>query len=837
MTDLVTLSIDGKEMTVPKGTLIIRAAEELGIEIPRFCDHPLLEPVAACRQCYVKVEGQRKLMTSCSTPVADGMKVFTQYTDDEVKQAQVSVLEFLLINHPLDCPVCDRGGECPLQDQALAFGPGESRYREAKRTYRKPLPLSPLVALDRERCVLCARCTRFCDQISGDRFIELFDRGAAEQVSIAPGEDFKSPFSGNTIQICPVGALTARTYRFVARPFDIKSGDSICPHCACGCNLRVDQRRGEVVRHLARDNYDVNDAWLCDKGRFAFQFPDRLNRLTTPLVRERGLEPVSYAEALTTIAEWSREKPVAILAGGRLSDEDAFALSKLARTVFSTNDVDHRTTGFADPGAWPVEAIQAAGMPVTYADVEKAKAILIIGLDAENELPILHLRIRKAALKGARVFIVHPRRTRLWDMATHIPCLPGEEAALVGGIAGAEHGSDLAELRAVLAEAGPDAVVLMGPRLVESTGAVAEGAALANDLGAKLALLCRRSNDRGALRAGLHPALLPGGRAVGDEGQRAQVEATWNTHLRAEPGRDTAGILRAAADREIEVLFLVGVDPMRDFPDAALARRALENVRYKVVVDISADAMAIYADAMLPAAPFLEKDGHYTDWEGRSQRFRPLRSPTGLARSEWEIFQELSEAAGADMGFHSLDDLHEEMAKLLSIHEAGQVGVASAPMPPHPPRRLSDTSPPSAPDDRHSDTSPPPERDDSAPTSGDDVPAPPADLILFSYPLLVDEGTLSTGADRLKEALEEQPFVEVNPADAEQLGLTDGATARIRTHVGEAELTLRVTDAIIHGAAFVPFNQPGFAANAILSGGLITTASLEPIEARAEVAS
>src|SRR5437879_9945525 len=265
----VTRTIDGAEVSVPKGTLIIRAAEDVWVEIPRFCDHPLLDPVAACRQCYVKVEGQRKLMTSCSTPVADGMKVFTQFTNEEVRKAQVSVLEFLLINHPLDCPVCDRGGECPLQDQALAFGPGESRYVEAKRTYRKPLPLSPLVNLDRERCVLCARCTRFCDQISGDRFIELFDRGGAEQVGISAGQDFRSPFSGNTVQICPVGALTATPYRFVARPFDLSSVDTVCPHCAPGRNLRVDLRRGQVVPQLARDNLDVTHAWACDKGRFA----------------------------------------------------------------------------------------------------------------------------------------------------------------------------------------------------------------------------------------------------------------------------------------------------------------------------------------------------------------------------------------------------------------------------------------------------------------------------------------------------------------------------------------------------------------------------------------
>src|SRR3989441_4589461 len=760
---LVTLTIDGKEVTVPKGTLIIRAAEELGVEIPRFCDHPLLEPVAACRQCYVKVEGQRKLMTSCSTPVADGMAVHTQFTDEEVRKAQESVLEFLLINHPLDCPVCDRGGECPLQDQALAYGPGRSRYVEAKRTYRKPLPLSPLVALDRERCVLCARCTRFCDEISGDRFIELFDRGAAEQVSIAPGEDSRSPFSGNTIQICPVGALTARTYRFAARPFDLATGDSICPHCACGCNLRVDLRRGEIVRHLARDNEDVNDSWLCDKGRFAFSFPDRPNRLTTPLLRERGLEPVSFAEAFAAITGWGRDRKVAFLAGGRLSDEDAFALSKLARTVFGTNDIDHRSSG-GDRSAVAGEALMAAGMPVTYRDVERAKVILVAGLDAENELPILHLRIRKAARRGAKVFVIHPRRTRLWDVAEHILCRPGEEAIV----------SD--ELRSTLSQAGPEAMVLMGPRLLQSPSAIELLPTLVAGWGGKFSLLCRRANDRGALRAGLHPALLPGGRPISGEDDRTPTG--WG-NVPAEPGRNTAEILAAAAAREIDVLFLVGTDPLRDFPDAALARRALENAPYKVVVDISSDAMASYADAMLPAAPYLEKDGHYTDWEGRAQRLRPVRPPLGLARSEWEIFQELSEVAGADMGFHSIVDLHEEMARLLQpVAESDAVSSSTL------------VAPDERPDGDH--------------------------LILFSYPLLVDEGKLSAGADLLREALEEQPFVEVHPADAQRLGISDGQAVRLKTSAGQAELPARVTDGIAQGCAFVPWNQPGLAANTLL---------------------
>jgi NADH-quinone oxidoreductase subunit G len=790
----VTLTIDGKEVIVRKGMLIIRAAEELGIEIPRFCDHPMLDPVAACRQCYVKVEGQRKLMTSCSTPVADGMVVHTQFTDDEVRRAQVGVLEFLLINHPLDCPVCDRGGECPLQDQAMAFGPGESRYTEAKRTYRKPLPLSPLVALDRERCVLCARCTRFCDQISGDRFIELFDRGAAEQVGIAPGEDFRSPFSGNTIQICPVGALTARTYRFAARPFDLASGDSICPHCACGCNLRVDLRQGEVVRHLARDNEEVNDAWLCDKGRFAYSFPDGPKRLTTPLLRVPGLEPVSFGEALAAVANWCQGGRVGVLAGGRLSDEDAYALSKLARTALRTNDVDHRISG-GDASALPAERAQAAGMPVTYRDVEHARAILAVGLDAENELPILHLRIRKAARGGAKVFVIHPRQTRLWDIGRHLLCPPGEEAAVLRRLLDDDADTLAGQAAAALREAGPDAVVLAGPRLLDSPGAVGAAAQLARGVEAKFALLCRRAGDRGALRAGLHPALLPAGRDVSAQGDRARVEAVWGDGVPSEPGLDTAGILAAAARREIDVLFLVGVDPLTDFPDAALAREALENVQYKVVIDIRADSMGIYADAMLPAAPFLEKDGHYTDWEGRSQRLRPVRDPLGLARSEWEIFQELSEAMGADMGFHSLGKLHEEMASLLSL--------------PPPDEGLSDATPIQA-----------------SPTTSE------GDLVLFTYPLLVDEGKLLAGADRLKEALEEQAFVEVHRADAERLGLEGGGKARLRTAAGEAELAVRITEGIAPGSVFVPYNQPGLAANTLLSGRMTAGATLEPAGAK-----
>jgi NADH-quinone oxidoreductase subunit G len=776
----VTLTIDGKEVTVPAGTLIIRAAEQLGIEVPRFCDHPLLKPAGACRQCYVQVEGQPKLATSCTVAVAPGMTVRTQNSDPEVADAQRANLEFLLLNHPLDCPICDRGGECPLQDQALAYGPGDSRFREAKRVFPKPIPMSPLVGLDRERCILCARCTRFCDEISGDRFLELFARGAGERVSIAAGEDFRSPFSGNTVQICPVGALTSTPYRFAARPFDLTYGDSVCPHCSAGCNLRVDVRRGEVVRHLARDEYDVNDAWLCDKGRYAYRFPDAPERITTPLIRDHGLEPASFGEVLTKIASWVDGARVGVLTGGRLMDEDSYALSKLARTVFRTNDLDHRR-GTGAPSAERFAA--RVPMGVTYRDVERAKVILAVGLDAEQEVPILHLRLRKAAAAGARIWVVHPRRTRLHDVATHILVRPGDEARMFAGGADPVMDEALEALRA----AGEDAVVIAGER----SGAA--DAAQANLLGsgARFAYVTRRAGDRGALRAGVHPSLLPGGRSLGEAGP---VESRWTTAISRERGRDWRGILEACAAREIDVLYLVGVDPLRDFPDAALARRALDNVPVKIVQSLELGSLGPFADAFLPAAPFLEKEGHVTNWEGRGQRLRRVRDPEGMCLPDWEIFASLALACGGDLGFETLDEIHEEMGELLAPRDDGMSTGGEA---------------------------------SGADRRADRTAESREGLILFTYPLLVDEGRLSERADELKEALADPPFAEIHPDDAGDVA--DGADVVLTTSAGEATLPARVTEHVAKGSVFVPFNQAGFRANRLLDGDFVTSVTVEPV--------
>ena len=780
---MVTLMIDGKEVTVPKGTMIIRAAEQVGVEIPRFCDHPYLEPAGACRQCYVQIEGQPKLATSCTVAVAPGMVVTTQNTSEPVRQAQVANLEFLLLNHPLDCPVCDRGGECPLQDQALAFGPGESRFTEAKRTYPKPIPMSPLIGLDRERCVLCARCTRFCDQISGDRFLELYARGAGERVAIAAGEDLRSPFSGNVVQICPVGALTATPYRFVARPFDLTSVDSVCRHCSAGCAVRVDQRRGEVVRVLARENPDVNDAWICDKGRFAFQHDDAAGRLTTPLVRDHGLEPTSFGEALTAVADACRGARVGVITGGRLLDEDAYALSKLARIVLRTNDVDHRRA----PHGGAAELVGATGADaVTYRDVERASVIVVAGLDAEQEVPILHLRLRKAAKRSARIVVVASRRTRLHDVAEHVLVGPGAQAAALAAIAA---GTDAEGVGAALAAAGEGGVVLAGARLAEHEGAADAALAVARAHGARFAWVPRRAGDHGALRAGVHPALGPGGRRLDVAQERAELEAVWGPVMVQEPGRDATEILRGAANHELDVLYLVGVDPLRDAPDGALARRALQNVPTVIVQSLELGDLEPFASVFLPAASFLEREGHVSDWEGRSQRVRPLRTSAGISRPDWEIFAGLAAASGGDLGFDTLDELHEEMARLWSPRE---VAI------------------------------------DPAPTSTSLVPD---GLTLTTYHLLIDEGRMSEGADEVKAALQEPAFAEMHPSDASAAGLADGLRVRLRTAAGEAVAGLRVTEHIAPGTVFVPFNQPGLATNTLLSGSFFTAVEVEPADA------
>ncbi|MEU6233225.1 NADH-quinone oxidoreductase subunit G, partial [Kitasatospora sp. NPDC047058] len=479
--ELVTLTIDGVEVQVPKGTLVIRAAEQIGTQIPRFCDHPLLDPAGACRQCIVEIEGQRKPVASCTIPVAEGMVVRTQLSSPVAEKAQRGVMELLLINHPLDCPVCDKGGECPLQNQAMSTGDADSRFEGMKRTYEKPVPISTQVLLDRERCVLCARCTRFSQQIAGDPFIDLVERGALQQVGTGQGDDFESYFSGNTIQICPVGALTSAAYRFRSRPFDLVSSPSVCEHCSSGCAQRTDHRRGKVLRRLAGEDQAVNEEWNCDKGRFAFRYAQQRDRLTTPLVRQDGeLVPASWPEALAKAAEGLRGARTGVLTGGRVTVEDAYAYAKFARVVLGTNDVDFRARPHSGEEADFLAAAVAGrgtdldGGGVTYEGLEAAPAVLLAGFEPEEESPIVFLRLRKATrARGLKVYSIaaYASRGLAKLRGALLPAAPGTEAEWLAALAADEPLNDDAGRAAELLRT-PGAVILAGERLAAVPGAL-----------------------------------------------------------------------------------------------------------------------------------------------------------------------------------------------------------------------------------------------------------------------------------------------------------------------------------------------------------------------------
>ncbi len=675
--DLVTVTIDGFEISVPKGTLLIRAAERLGRQIPRFCDHPLLAPAGACRQCLVEVTdmGNGRAMpkppASCTTTVMPGMVIKTQLTSVVADKAQQGVMEMLLINHPLDCPICDKGGECPLQNQAMSNGRADSRFYETKRTFPKPVAISSNVLLDRERCVLCQRCTRFSEQIAGDPFIDLLERGAMQQIGTSEEQPFQSYFSGNTVQICPVGALTGASYRFRARPFDLRSTDSVCEHCSSGCAQRTDWRRGKITRRLAGDDPEVNEEWNCDKGRWAFHYATQRDRLTVPLVRnEQGeLVETSWPSALERAATGLREAVdrggVGVLPGGRLTEEDAYAYAKFARVALATNDVDFR--------ARPASAEEAAFLGahvagvtqqhISYATLESAPAVLLVGFEPEEESPIVFLRLRKGTLKHRKqIFSIAPFASdglRKLDGAL-IPALPGGEASVLSSLDDA--------VRTALTV--PGAVILVGERLASSPGALSGAAALATRTGARLAWVPRRAGERGAVDAGALPTLLPGGRAVTDATARAEVAAVWG-EIPSLAGRDVDAILRAAAEGSLAALVVGGVDPS-DVADPGIAAEALERAGFIVSLEIRRSAVTECADVVLPVAPPAEKAGRFVTWEGRRRPFEQTLT-SSAAMSDAQVLDAIAEELDVELGLRTVAAARVELAALTRTSAPGAI--------------------------------------------------------------------------------------------------------------------------------------------------------------------
>ena len=753
-TDMVRMTIDGVPVEVEKGTLLIRAAEKIGVRIPRFCDHPLLAPSANCRQCLVEVampgrdgvvRPMPKPQPSCAMTAMEGMEISTQATSEVAAKAQAGTMEFLLINHPLDCPVCDKGGECPLQNQAIELmasgARSATRFTDVKRTFPKPLRLTGNILLDRDRCILCQRCVRFADQIAGDPFIALQGRGAGHvggeitgglyseqigrydstvldffdaeappagletirgEVRLVPeadlagpdggpgvvdgavygpgdlagredldvsGRPFASYFSGNIIQICPVGALTSARYRFRSRPMDLVSTDSITEHDASGSAIRVDMRRGVVLRRLAGNDPQVNEEWITDKDRFGFAWSAQPDRLHVPLVRNEAgeLEPTSWSDALDVAARGlTRARDdggVGLLPGARITLEDGWAWSRFARQVMRTNDIDQRVRDHSrEEDTFLAARVAGTGLgDVTYSSLERAGQVLLVALEPEDECGSLFLRLRKGVRAGGvSVATIAPTITNGSRKlgATTVLTAPGQEARAIALLA--QSHPDVVE---ALKSAG--AAILVGERAAAVPGLLSVVDTLATATGARLAWVPRRAGERGGIEAGLLPGLLPGGRPVSHPEARAQVERAWNMGpehgLPTSLGRDTTGILSALLDGTLGGSVVGGID-LRDFPDPGLARAALAASGFTVQLEVRRSEVSEHADVVLPVAPAVEKNGTFVNWEGRVRPFG--QAHVSRARTDRQVLGMLADEMGVDLQVDDLVTLHDQLAAL-----------------------------------------------------------------------------------------------------------------------------------------------------------------------------
>jgi len=752
----INLTINGKSVAARKGEMIIAAADRTTDFIPRFCYHPRMEPVGMCRQCLVEVEGPRgpMMVVSCMTPVAAGQVVRT--ATDTVKKAQEGMLELLLANHPLDCPVCDKGGECPLQDQAFSHGPGESRYIEEKRHYEKPIPISDLVLLDRERCILCDRCTRFADEVAGDPLIVFIGRGNNTQVMTFPDEPFSSYFSGNTVQICPVGALTAVPYRFKARPWDIEQVESTCTTCSVGCRTVVQSSRNELVRYQGVDIEPVNWGWLCDRGRFNFESVNSDARLTQPLIKDAsGHVESSWSVALDHSARLLRTAlavgpdSVAIIGGARGTNEDAFAWAMLADAL----KINQRDAQLAD--GLPPEILSLP--QATIAEIDRAKTIVLLAPDLKEELPVLYLRVRHAAEKRtAKIVEFTAQNTGLTPYAWMSTQTDGPKlaAAVRDAFSNAKFAEQL--------KLGEVVVIVGRTNLAETPDNVVH--ALAELLhiapSARVLPVLRRGNVRGAITAGLTPKSGAG---------------------------DTAEILARAAAGKIECLILLGSDPLTDVPDADLARRGLAGARSIISIDTFLTESSRLADVVLPAASYAEKVGTTTNLEGRISNVAKLITSAGTSRPDWMIAAELAVLVGSDLGVSSYEEIHqlmlENVAQFAPARDAKRVDHDGVLMN-HPP---------------------------AITLSRAETRLP--DLSSYNFRLIVTrklyDAAHGTAKSQSLAKLAIGAGVYVHPVDRARIGVPVGGNVKVISARATVVMQLNESEDVLRGTVWAPFNQPG----------------------------
>jgi len=855
----VEIEVDGTTVAAKPGEMLIEACERSGTYIPRFCYHSRMSPVGMCRMCLVEVDTGRgfALQPSCMVPVSEGMKVSTE--SEVTKKAQDGVLEFLLINHPLDCPVCDKGGECPLQDQTMAYGPGETRFVEEKRHFAKPIAISETVYLDRERCILCDRCTRFADEVAGDALIHFMGRGNHTEVNTFPDEPFASYFSGNTVQICPVGALTAAPYRFKARPWDLTETLSTAWVDSVGARVAVQASRNRVLRVLGADADAVNWGWLTDKERFAFEALNSAERLSAPMLRDAAGGGVSewreagWGEALDRIAGAVGAAPperVAVLGGARLNNEAQYMWAKLAKGVIGTDNVDAQLGDGLDPAV-------VLGLPRATIDdaCRPGGTVVLIGPDPKEELGTLYLRLRHGIVNngGVKLVEVTPGATGLSHLARHsLRPRPGTTAQLVNALVAAAAGDgfetggagvDRSELEAAaqcLSDADDGVTVVLGRASLAEGAEVVEAAAMELSAlpSARFLPALRRGNVMGALEAGLAPELLPGRVGLdGIDGDGPLAEA-W-PRLPAAAGLDAAGVLRAAARGDIDVLVLVGADPLNDFIDRDLAYRGLRGASLVVAVDLFMnDSSSLAADIVLPAAGPTECDGTFTNLEGRVSPMSRKVTPPGTSRPDWMIAADLAERLqpGSTEGLESPEAIRAELAQVSEAHASlteealnatpvegvllarrGAVGEAGGW------RRSGRPTMGRSPVGR---TEPA-----TGPAGREDLPEAPPEgaFLLVASRTMYDDGMMLRHCESSRN-LAPAPSARINPADLDATGLNEGAAVRVVSDFGHIEATLAADAGVPAGSLKVHWLAPGAPANSLIAAG--TDVTVVKVEAR-----
>jgi NADH-quinone oxidoreductase subunit G len=774
----ITLVVDGVEVQAPQGMMLVDAAKHGDVEIPVFCYEPKLgQPVGACRMCLVEIEGIPKLQTACSTPVRDGMVVYTQ--TDRVKEAQNAVVEFLLVNHPLDCPVCDKGGECPLQDISMGWGPGKSRVIDPKRHFQKPIPLSPLIKIDRERCILCYRCVRFSQEVAEDEQLQLLERGASSFVGTFDDRPYIAPFHGNIIELCPVGALTSDAYRFRARPWDIEDAGTVCTLCPSQCNIKLTIRDERIQRVLARDNAEVDDGWLCDKGRFGYQMIESPERITEPMIRQGGeLSPVAWDQALEAAAAGLREAGdrTAAIVGGSSSNEEGYLVQRIVRQALGS---PHVTSTLAEqPERGLLAELARPELAAGMADLDRVKSVLVLGTDPLHSMPILDLRIRKVVRRnGTRLAVATDRPTALdggaEETARYVPGRAAEFTAALAAAVGVDgykrHSGELgadAERIAGVMRPGSAVIVWAGhadPAVVEC----------ARKLDAKLLEVPAGANGRGLREVGCLPVAGPG-------------------FSETAAGLDATDVCTALTERDLDAAFLVDADPVRESSDGPAWSEALGKAKFVLAISMFEDASTKHADVVFPAESYAEKEGTITHPDGRLQRVRPGVPNPGRVRPTWEVLVELSALLGEETGIDSAPEALAAIASEVPFYagiteeEIGGRGIrwqdreAAGESAPWGPRRTRDAE--ARPDE-------PPE----ASSNGG--------LRVGTYrDLWAAEVTERSPALRF---LRPKQTLELAPADAARLGIAGGEEVDVRSNGTSVRARVAVRERVRPGSGFL----------------------------------